>query len=328
MLIHKKLFLRDTTTLAALSGLLFFAGAFRILALASSPIHIQGDLAIYRFEPNQVYLVESDIHVPPGKKVELPSGVIFFFADNTKLEIAGGFSVAGTDSVPIIFTSINDPVYHMAGDSTMALPYSWMGIRITETSSNTLIQDVMIKYADTPLVSRGQGILLKNIKRSETKLESFIIGNEKYSVKSNQPFDFPSLLSPTTTAAKHDTAPSPPSVTMESRVGATPPVAVAPLKTKTSITKKTGLKYSLGCTSGLAFCVAGAFFIKAKSKKDDFDEESRIYNDFLHPIKDREAALIAANTYKKEGTRSNTNGTISSIIGAILLCGLGLSIMF
>jgi hypothetical protein len=301
-----------------LTGLTFFV--LQCSLFAAEPFRIQGNLSLYRLEPNKVYIVENDIEAPIDKTIDLPAGTVFLFLDDKKFLINGNLSAQGTDSAPVIFSSVNDPGYTQSHDSTLVFPYSWAGIRINETALNVVFQNAVIKYADTPMACHGAGVHLQNVRRIRTKLDGLLFNNDKKQIKQNQPFSFQSILPSTMSAVDttnlHAKEPAP---------------IIAPVVTpEAHFWKKRVFRWTLGGAGGVAVCAGAAFFINAAAKnnqsKDDL-EKSTYYAKLRQFPESREAYSSAVDNANKRD-KSTKAGTISSIIGAFFLCGFGLTFMF
>jgi hypothetical protein len=299
----------------ALLGLILCTICFR--GLGAEPFPIQGDLTRYRFEPNQVYLVEKDIEVPQDKTVELPAGTVFLFLDDKRLVIGGDFSALGNDSAPVVFSSVNDPGYTQNHDSSIVTPFSWAGIKISETSSKVTLRNAVIKYADAPLTCQTPNIALQNVKRVNTKLDGFLLNDKKYSFKQNQAFNFPFPAPEIAVASTESKAPKP----------------AAPLPSnptpKKPLYKKSAFRYSLGGAGGIALCTGIVFFIDAIHKNGQSKEQmDRASNRDLDFTTVRTPALQAAKDYDNQRKKSLTNGVITAVIGALFLGGLGITFSF
>lgn len=288
--------------------------------LAAEPFRIQGNLSLYRLEPRQVYLVENDIEAPIDKSIELPEGTIFLFLDDKKLIINGGFIAHGSDSAPIVFTSVNDTAYHQNRDSTPALPYSWAGIKITEKASNVLLRNAIIKYADTPLTSRGPDVRLENVRRANTKIDGFLLNDQKHTLKPNQPFSFPPILPPVPVAAKIDSLKKGPDTLL---------VSIPGPKKKPVFWKKLSVRSSLGGAGAVALGIGALYFIKAADKQDRYLAEKYITDhQDNYSYEQVKQAYTAGNAYAAEHNNATAAGKISTIIGGLLLSGFSLTFIF
>jgi len=97
---------------------------------------------------NTTYELLSDIDVPLGVTLTIPSGVTLKFnaGSNTQLQVDGALIVQGTVSSPVILT---------AGQAVPA-PNDWQGIYIGATATKVVIDYAEVRYAD-------RGIEFKNV---------------------------------------------------------------------------------------------------------------------------------------------------------------------
>ena len=96
------------------------------------------------------YIIKSNLNVLPGVVLTIQPGVTVKFS-NSALTIQGTLKAIGTADGPIIFTSIYDP----------PIPGQWKELYFTETSQNSELEYVQVRYG-TGIKVNQSNISLKN----------------------------------------------------------------------------------------------------------------------------------------------------------------------
>lgn len=177
----------------ALTGILSVVHLLTVCSLsAHADWHnpISGDISSKVIEANQQYSVRDSIIIPSKTHVELPPGTVFLFSDGAQFHIHGSLSVLGTRSAPVVFTSAHDPAYTSA-PTEKPTPFSWEGIRISESSDSVTIRNASIQYARSPLEAYGAGISLHSVIRVKTMNRHFLLNGKEILVAADGPFSYP-----------------------------------------------------------------------------------------------------------------------------------------
>lgn len=302
--------------LAVMVAIFLFAAPSDLLSASS--VRISGDLSIYRLEPNTRYLVDEDLVIPPGKNVHLPSGVVLLFSDNTGLTVHGSFSAGGTDSSLIIFTSMNDTSYNRKAKD-LATPFSWTGIRISDTAETVVLRNVLIQYANSPLVSEASDIRLEQIRRARTMQPYFSINGRKMEVNAMQPFYFPPPPPP---EQKED------GLVNVSRDEPKFPEDAIPNSDSPPWWKSRGTRLTLTGVGAATLCAGAAFLINSAVTNSQYEQSWADYHDNQLSFDTRRVARDDAMGHADSRDKSLLGGGILGAVGVVFLGGLGLTFVF
>jgi hypothetical protein len=159
-------------------GLLFFFISF---IYSDGFERLSGDISSVEFDPAQkYYIAQSDIEVPENTTLVIPSGIIICFRPNTEFRINGQCSITGTAASPTVLTSMNDSLY--CSSSTEPGPYDWKGIKIAESAPEVVFNHIEIKYAEAPLVSKAQKLILERILCFKSASPVVIIADQQIAI--------------------------------------------------------------------------------------------------------------------------------------------------
>jgi hypothetical protein len=167
-------------------GLIFCIAA---LAFGKNPISISGDLSKIPFNSIQkVFLVKSNIKVPIGKYVCIPAGTVLMFDTGASFFIYGEYAIKGTESNPVVCTSINESTQ----GNEPALPFDWNGIIISRSAPRVVFENLLIKNAEHPLTSDCPNFKAKGVRRYNTKDDFFTINRDSIEIPLNSQFTYDS----------------------------------------------------------------------------------------------------------------------------------------
>jgi hypothetical protein len=123
------------------------AGAVAVSGRGSPVVDtLGGELKGHLGGANRIFLVKSDITVPPGVTVVIKPGTRFLFRNFTGLLIHGTLMAIGTRQNPIIFTSANDSPF-TASAARIPAPYDWNGITVGENASGSVFSHCGVYYS-------------------------------------------------------------------------------------------------------------------------------------------------------------------------------------
>ena len=277
-------------------------------------VTLSGDISLVHFDsPDQVYRVDSTIEIPAGTSVTIPPGTVFLFQRGTSFIINGSFTVAGTSSDTVVFTSVNDQRYYSS--STSPTPFDWQGITVTGSAEKVIFKHLYIKYAKLSIDAEPSTIALDTVYRSQTKSPYFIISGDQYKVKNDEIFVY-------NTTPRIDTV-----ITSLK----TPPPLISQPVTQLSEQwwKKKPVRFSLlGTGCGALLTISGcaiAYYMNhtdsIEAMENYWDENER---DFTYRRNEKKRAREAGrnSAYFKNAS------IISGVIGTALLSGFTLTFLF
>lgn len=273
---------------------------------------IKGKISTIDTTPGMRYLIEDTLEIPAGTHVDFPPGTVFLFADEKPLNINGSLTAQGTDSAPVVFSSVNDSLYSKNPES-QASPYSWAGIRVGGGSDSVLLRNTIIRYADTPFASRSAYIRLEYVKFISTGLNKFVLQDQEHQVTMGQVFCFP--------------PPQPPPPKKTDTGQSMPPPDDHQVTNEKPWWKTFKVRLALGGTGGLALC-GGAGFLIHSAIKDN--EAKKHYGEYEHAASS-EQWRSSYDAYKEDynaSKKSFQTGVITSIIGVVFMSGFGLTFVF
>lgn len=123
---------------------------------------ISGDISKFVLDSaNNPFIVEKDIEVPANKKVIVNEGCVFLFKEFTGFKIEGSFLVNGTQTHPVIFTTIKDSLYNNQNPQA-ANPFDWNGILIGRTAAAVQLNNFKLMYSVYGIKSQKKDIIIKN----------------------------------------------------------------------------------------------------------------------------------------------------------------------
>lgn len=156
-----------------------------------SQTHLKGEIGVRVFEPSyNPHIVEEPITITEGSTVTIKKGTIFLFKNYTGLKVAGNLIIEGTESEPVIFTSINDKEFNP--DATL-LPnaFDWNGIAITTESGTVELHHFKLSYSVYGIKSKNDNILINQGLFSNNGQCDVVINDELQIVLQDEPFTYP-----------------------------------------------------------------------------------------------------------------------------------------
>jgi hypothetical protein len=135
------------------------------------------------------YIIEQDIFIPEGKNVVLKAGVVFLFSPFTGFQVNGNLDIEGSESKPVIFTSIYDSNYNNRV-SQQASPFDWNGITISTKSKNVKLYNFILKYSVYGIKSQNPDISILNGLFSQNGQYHFTINDKIEPVIENTPYSY------------------------------------------------------------------------------------------------------------------------------------------
>jgi hypothetical protein len=152
---------------------------------------LSGDLSKYQLDStNSPFIIDKDIEVPSAKKVVINAGCVFLFKQFTGLNVSGSLIVNGTQSRPVIFTTINDSAYSGKAGQTPN-PFDWNGITLDKSSADVVFNEFKLMYSVYGIKSQRRNIVIKNgIFKSNGQFHFTIFDKIQY-VQDNMSFTYP-----------------------------------------------------------------------------------------------------------------------------------------
>ena len=104
------------------------------------------------------YIIQSSVSILEDAKLTIESGVVVKFEYNTGFFVFGGLEVLGEENNSVIFTSALDPLI-LIDEETYEGDFSyagdWEGLFFQGDQAQVSLNNILIKYADTPLSFLG-----------------------------------------------------------------------------------------------------------------------------------------------------------------------------
>jgi hypothetical protein len=156
-----------------------------------SQTSLSGDISKYLLDAaNSPFVVEKDIEVPSKKKVVINEGCVFLFKPFTGINVSGSLIVNGTQSHPVIFTTVNDSLYGNQKGQT-ANPFDWNGIIINNDADEIDFKEFKLMYSVYGIKSQRRDIVIKNGKFKSNGQFHFTIFDKIQYVQDNVSFSYP-----------------------------------------------------------------------------------------------------------------------------------------
>jgi hypothetical protein len=137
-----------------------------------------------------VYIVEDNITIPFGVTLVLNAGTVLLFEPFTGLLIEGKLLSNGTESAPVVFTSINDTVYSK-NTETAAAPFDWNGITVAAESQGTVFNNAQIWYSVYGIKSQTPNVRLSGCRFYLNGQFNFTIKDQIQKAEEGIPFSYP-----------------------------------------------------------------------------------------------------------------------------------------
>jgi hypothetical protein len=275
---------------------------------------IKGKFSSIDTTPGIRYLIEDTLEIPTGTHINLPPGTVFLFADEKPLNIRGSLTANGTDSAPVVFSSVNDSVYNKNAEGQATL-FSWAGIWVGGGSESVILRNTIIRFADRPFVSQSASIRLENVKFTNTNLDTIFINDQVFSPIRNHVFYFP--------------PPQPPPPKKTDTGQSMPPPDDHQVTNDKPWWKTLKVRLAVGGTGGLALCSGAGFLIHSAIKNNEAEkkwEESELARQ--HHSEQWGPLGRASNEAREASKKSFQTGVITSIIGVVFMSGFGLTFVF
>ncbi len=136
-----------------------------------------------------VYLVTSDIIVPPGETVRISGETVLLFSSFTGLQVQGVLIAEGSNRKPIVFSSANDQTYNTDA-SAAAAPYDWNGVDVLEDAIGSKLAHVQIQYSVYGLKALTELIELKHVTFSDNGKADFTLQGTPMPVEEGVAFSY------------------------------------------------------------------------------------------------------------------------------------------
>ena len=136
----------EGSSLAYVSGNTAYGNAY-------NGIGVYGTLTNGTWYANLPYIVTQNLAVEPTTSLTISPGTVIKFLANTSLAVRGTLVAAGTDTNPIILTSIKDDAYggdtQQDGPATRPAPGDWGALYFGDTSNDagSILDHVVVRYA-------------------------------------------------------------------------------------------------------------------------------------------------------------------------------------
>lgn len=237
------------------------------------------------------YIVEKDITVPRGKTLTVKEGSVLIFKQFTGLIIQGSCRVNGTESHPVVFTSINDAAYNKTA-SQEAASFDWNGITVDKKSGQVEFNHAEVRFSVFGIKSQNSKIIIRKSIFSQNGQFHFTINDKIQGVQDNQAFSFNDRES----------------VQTEASAGGG------------NLQKRKIIRYSL-LGAGAACTIAGIIMsAKAASAYSDWSD-----------LEQQTTPLPQPGEYEKRRDKYNsafTGALILDILGGLGLAGFGVTFFF
>jgi hypothetical protein len=261
------------------------------------------------------YLVTGSITVKRGKTLTFAPGCIVRFKRYAGIVVEGTLKCAGSEGLPILFTSENHRVSGQAAADAPA-PFDWNGILVTDSLASVDLEKVHLLYSTFGLdvKSSKSKVHLSSASFDENGQFNVRVNGEQLEAKDNKPFfyDQPSQweASPEPVAAVK--APEP--FVAAPAPAPEPDARVQPAgKPHARGAWRSPVRIGLGALA-LAGTGAGVFF-----DSEVFKYQKR-YNE------SRDTALVS--TYSEKCDKAATNRNISYLFALIMACGFSITFLF
>jgi hypothetical protein len=260
------------------------------LFLPIQSANLSGDISGLQLNDTSTpYIIEQDIFIPEGKSVVLKEGVVFLFSPFTGFQVNGSLSIEGSESKPVVFSSISDSEYTNKV-SQPAAPFDWNGIIISAKSKNIEMSNFTLRFSVYGIKSQNPDITIRNGLFSQNGQFHFTINDKIESVIENASFSYNSIKIP-----NHEMKPDKP---VTSKV-------IKPVET--TVKKHQALKFvclGIGCT-GVVAGIVGA--VTLNDSWQNWVETSQ------NPEKYQYYNKAKKDFYKKASLTSG--GTVLAVLG-------------
>jgi hypothetical protein len=254
------------------------------------------------------YLVTGPVTVKRGKTLSFAPGCIVRFKRYTGIAVEGALKCAGTESLPILFTSENHRVSGPLSSQAPA-PFDWNGILVIDSLASIDFEYVHVIYSTFGLdiKSSRSSIRLKNAVFDENGQFNVRVEGQQRDVKDNERFSF--ILPPwVDSAAVVSAQPEPP---------AAPPRDTLPIM-KHGKKGAWKLPMRIGFGAVALAGVAAAFRFDSEVAKDQEKYDRLGYSD----------PPDFFSFYKNKRNNAKKNREIGKIIALIGACGFSVTFVF
>jgi len=136
---------------------------------------------------NSPFILKSFLTIPAGKSLTIQPGVVVKGMPRAGIQVEGTLIAQGSGSEKIVFTSIYDDDYggdtNNDGSATTPSPGDWGKIYITQTSNNSVLDNIIVRYGGGlrngpgPCSPDMAGILIEN---NDTGISNALIEQNQY----------------------------------------------------------------------------------------------------------------------------------------------------
>jgi hypothetical protein len=255
------------------------------------------------------YLVTGTVTVKRGKTLSFAPGCIVRFKRYTGIAVEGALKCAGTEGLPILFTSENHRV-SSAPSADAPAPFDWNGIIAVDSQSVIDFKYVHVLYSTFGLdvKSPASGIRIVNTVFDENGQFNVRVAGEQLEAKDGVMFNHSNTRLEQEPAPP---APAPAPVVVKEQPQPPPPPPVAHEKIKGAWK----MPVRIGCgAAAIAGAAGGAWFMKKAFQ----------YQDRYHSSNNRPEA----NDFAKKRDDALTQSLIGAILGGAGLAGFGITFFF
>ena len=263
------------------------------------------------------YLVTSPITVKRGKTLSFAPGCIVRFNRYTGILVEGALKCAGTEGLPILFTSANHRV-SSAPQADAPAPFDWNGIVAVDSQSVIDLEYVHIIYSTFGLDVKSPASSIRLFKTvfDENGRLTLKVAGRQLDPKDNVPFDYPPLRGEGEVDSSVTASEPVPSVQNEIAPAPAfqPPQPPHAERGKRGHWKRTSVR--IGCAALAALGGISAIY---------YDGKIVSYN---KKIDGGETDTHRVNSYRHDAGKAEDKRNISEIVAILGVCGFAVTFLF